>query len=142
MWRELIEEVVPAAEVSAPAIGTALSEAAERLGHDLPDALVSLLLESNGLVGEHGLGLVWDLDRIVADNLDFRQRTDYRDLYMPFDPLLFFGDAGNGDQFALLSPPLDRDDVFAWNHEDDSRTWVAPDLSTYLRWWVSGRIQL
>ncbi|MGD9531416.1 MAG: SMI1/KNR4 family protein [Candidatus Nanopelagicales bacterium] len=142
MWRELIAELIPTASLSEPAPAAALSDASDRLGHVLPGALASLMLESNGVMGDHGLGLVWDLDRIVADNLSFRQSMDFRDLYMPFDPLLFFGDAGNGDQFALLCPPVDRDDVFAWDHEDDSRTWVAPDLETYLRWWVSGRIQL
>jgi hypothetical protein len=26
--------------------------------------------------------------------------TDFKELYMPFDCLLFFADAGNGDQFG------------------------------------------
>jgi hypothetical protein len=29
-----------------------------------------------------------------------------------------------------------------WNHEDDSRTWVAPNLAKYLEWWLTGRITL
>ncbi|WSL80461.1 SMI1/KNR4 family protein [Kitasatospora sp. NBC_01266] len=60
---------------------------------------------------------------------------------MPFDPLLFFADAGNGDLFALL-PRIGRPDVFVWNHEDDSRTWVAPSLAKYLEWWLTGQIKL
>ena len=60
---------------------------------------------------------------------------------MPFGPLLFFADAGNGDLFALLSR-IDRSDVFAWNHEDDSRTWVAPSLAKYLKWLLTGQIKL
>lgn len=60
---------------------------------------------------------------------------------MPFDPLLFFGDAGNGDQFAfrLVSGLRDKD-IYVWNHENDSRTWVGPSLSRYLEWWADGRI--
>jgi hypothetical protein len=93
-------------------------------------------------MGAYELALVWDLDRIVTDNLEFRRNEQFRTLYMPFGPLLFLGDAGNGDQFALLSPPVDRDDVFAWDHETDSRRWVAGNLETYLRWWLDGRITL
>ena len=63
---------------------------------------------------------------------------------MPFDPLLFFGDAGNGDQFAyaIHEAQVRRNDIFAWDHETDSRTWVAPSLERYLEWWLSGRINV
>jgi len=54
---------------------------------------------------------------------------------------LFFADAGNGDQFALV-PMTTRPEVFAWSHEDDSRTWVAPGLAKYLDWWLTGKIVL
>nr|WP_329202312.1 MULTISPECIES: SMI1/KNR4 family protein [unclassified Streptomyces] len=52
-------------------------------------------------------------------------------LYMPFDALLFFGDNGGGDQFAFVQTPR-RPDVFVWEHETDSRRWVAGDLRDYL----------
>ncbi|MDQ4123150.1 MAG: SMI1/KNR4 family protein [Acidobacteriota bacterium] len=63
---------------------------------------------------------------------------------MPFDSLLFFADAGNGDQFAfrILKGEIRRNDVFVWNHEDDSRTWVASNLKQYLQWWLSGKLQI
>jgi len=64
------------------------------------------------------------VERIAADNVGFRSNADFRELYMPFDPLLFFADAGNGDQFAFPRTPP-RDEVFVWDHEDDSRRWVA-----------------
>ena len=74
----------------------------------------------------------------------FRSKTDFRQLYMPFDSLLFFADPGNGDQFAfpIQSSSIRRADVFVWNHEDDSRTWVAPSLEKYLEWWLDGTIQV
>ncbi|MEV5283286.1 SMI1/KNR4 family protein [Streptomyces sp. NPDC051994] len=59
---------------------------------------------------------------------------------MPFDALLFFADAGNGDLFALLAT-IDRPDVFVWNHEDDSRTCAAPSLAEYLRRRLTGQIE-
>lgn len=107
----------------------------------MPGQLAALLRESNGVDGEYGLGLIWPIERITADNLDFRNTAEFAHLYMPFDPLLFFADAGNGDQFALV-PRTGRPDVFVWDHENDSRTWVAPGLSEYLNWWLTGRIKL
>ena len=53
-------------------------------------------------------------------------------------------DAGNGDQFAfvVLDGEVRRDDIFVWNHEDDSRSWVAPRLEAFYEWWLIGRIEL
>ena len=69
----------------------------------------------------------------------FRRDPEFARLYMPFEPLLFFADAGNGDQFAFVI--RDRPaDVFVWDHESDSRSMVAPGLATYLEWWLDGRI--
>ncbi|MFC8033052.1 hypothetical protein ACFUVU_09590 [Streptomyces griseoincarnatus] len=49
---------------------------------------------------------------------------------MPFDSLLFFGDNGGGDQFALVVAQ-ERDDVFVWDHETGSRMWAgSPGGST------------
>ncbi|NUW33907.1 SMI1/KNR4 family protein [Nonomuraea sp. SMC257] len=53
-------------------------------------------------------------------------------LYMPFNPLLFFADYGGGDQFAYVVDP-GRHDIFVWDHETDSRRWVADNLEEYLR---------
>lgn len=141
MWRELISNLSSVAKFAAPASDVAIREAGALLGGDLPGPLVSLLLETNGVTGEYGLGLVWPIERITEDNQAFRSNEEFRSLYMPFDPLLFFADAGNGDQFAFVWIPR-RDEVFAWDHENDSRRWVAPSLETYLRWWLDGSLRL
>ncbi|NWK54256.1 SMI1/KNR4 family protein [Verrucomicrobiaceae bacterium N1E253] len=123
-------------------------EKIDQLERDLdihcPEALRSLLSETNGIIGEYGLGLMWDIERIKEDNLGFRRSDDFEDLYMPFDHLIFFGDAGNGDQFAFptLRNGKSRDDIFVWNHEDDSRSWVAPSLEVFYEWWLTGRISV
>jgi hypothetical protein len=139
-WRELIQQLTPDCEFSAPAREEQLAAAERALRVTLPDDLRTLLLESNGILGEYGLGLVWPIERIEADNVAFRSNAAFRELYMPFDHLLFFADAGNGDQFAyaVLAGKVRRDDVFVWNHEDDSRKWAAPSLERYLEWWLSG----
>lgn len=145
MWIELIRSMTAECEFSAPATEERLFNAESVLGIELPHDLRHLLSESDGVSGEYGSGLVWPLDRIVEDNRHFRASTAFREIYMPFDHLLFFADAGNGDQFAFpihADGVIHRPDVLAWNHEDDSRTWVAPSLKLYLEWWLSGRIKL
>ncbi|MEU2624300.1 SMI1/KNR4 family protein [Streptomyces sp. NPDC007157] len=141
MWIELVEGLPGPAVFPCPASESALLRCASSLGHPLPTDLVALLRESDGIEGEYGAGLIWSAERIASENRTLREDSELATLYMPFDPLLFFADAGNGDLFALL-PGLQRPDVFAWNHEDDSRTWVAPSLAKYLEWWLTGQIKL
>jgi hypothetical protein len=99
-----------------------------------PEDLRSLLEETNGVIGRYGVGLVWPVERIETDNLDFRSNTSFRELYMPFDHLLFFGDEGGGDQYAfrVLAGVIDPWNVYEWNHENDSRQWFAGGLRDYL----------
>lgn len=121
-----------------------LAAAETALGVRLPEELRAMLLASNGVFGQYELPVVWTLDAIVRENLAFRANADFRELYMPFDHLLFFGDAGNGDQFAypILAGEVRKRDVFGWNHETDSRTWVAPTLERYLAAALGGTIEL
>ena len=121
-----------------PAQVDAIASAEAALGHSLPNDLGRVLAESDGIEGEYGLGLVWSLARIVSDNSTFRTNEQFRRLYMPFDGLVFFADAGNGDQFALtLSGSCE---VYVWDHESDSRSWVAPSVMAYLEGWMTGLI--
>ncbi|MGA5525937.1 SMI1/KNR4 family protein [Streptomyces pseudogriseolus] len=91
----------------------------------------SVVLSGDGCEDEYGSEFFWSADRIASENVMLRTDADLAALYMPFDALLFFADAGNGDLFALV-PGVRRPDVFLWDHETDSRTWVAPRLATYL----------
>ncbi len=131
MWRELILGLTSEVTFATPITDPALTQAAASIDGDLPGPLASLLQETNGIKDRYGSDLVWPLERVVADNRDFRSNPDFTDLYMPFDPLLFFADAGNGDQFAFLWTPR-RDEVFVWDHESDERKWVAKSLEDYL----------
>ena len=124
--------------LTSPARSAALSELEEVLGHLLPPDLRELLSETDGVFGPYEAGLVWPVNRIAEDNVRFR--SDFAELYMNFDSLLFFADAGNGDQFAfpVLPGKSGGSEVFVWNHEDDSRTWKARDLRTYIDEWMTG----
>ncbi|MEZ4707976.1 MAG: SMI1/KNR4 family protein [Caldilineaceae bacterium] len=144
MWITLIRNLTKEARFHAPVDKEAISHTESALGIKIPDALVKLLNETNGIEGEYGIPLIWSIARIEADNLKFRNNTDFRELYMPFDNLLFFADAGNGDQFAfpIQNGQIQRTDIFVWNHEDDSRVWCAPTLQQYLEWWLTGRLKV
>jgi hypothetical protein len=144
MLQQKIRQWAPTCEFSPPASHDSIFSAEHALGVKLPPELGSLLLESNGVTDKYGSGLIWPIECIRAENTAFRSNSDFRDLYMPFDPLLFFADAGNGDQFAyiVLAGRVRRSDIFCWDHENDSRTWVAPSLEKYLDWWLSGKLKL
>lgn len=119
-----------------PATPAALTAVEAALGHRLPIDLRELLAEANGIQGEYGLGLVWSAERIATDNHLFRTSADFADLYMPFDGLVFFADAGNGDQFFVSLSG--NSEVYVWDHESDSRTWVATTVLGYLEGWMRG----
>lgn len=145
MWIEKLKKLGAAIELHPSITLSELQIAEERLGLAFPEPLRAILRETNGVEGEYGLALLWPLESIVKQNLQFRNEPSFKKLYMPFDNFLFFGDAGNGDQFGfpiVANGTIPRNDIFAWNHEDDSRVWVAPSLALYFEWWVSGKIQL
>jgi hypothetical protein len=141
MWSELLAAIPGLTITNQPASADALDDAARRLNQPLPVELAAVLREVGSVEGDYELGLVWPIERIITENLALREDADFARLYMPFDHLLFFGDAGNGDLFGLV-PQTGRPDVFAWDHEDDSRKWVAPGLAKYLEWWQNGRLTL
>jgi len=122
-----------------------IAGAERKVGIAFPQDLMNALQESDGIVGKYELALVWPLERIVKDNLTFRNNAEFASLYMPFDHLLFFGDAGNGDQFAYSvarSGRIEDPDIFVWDHENCSRKWAAPNLAKYLEWWITGQLKL
>ncbi len=142
MWRERISEWSADVSFHPPATAAAITDGERALGQKLPDDLVGLLHETNGIGAPYGFGLIWPVERIRNDNLRFRTDPDYARRYLPFDSMMFFADAGNGDQFAFISGDRPDNDVVAWDHQTDSRTRFAGSLAAYLEWWLDGRIHL
>jgi hypothetical protein len=123
-----------------PATREAIQSVEAALGHPLPRELRELLNETDGIEGEYGLGLLWNAERIATDNASFRSSTDFADIYMPFVGLVFFADAGNGDQFFVSLSGTNE--VYVWDHESDSRTWVATTVLGYLEAWMRGKLTI
>ena len=100
IWRTFIEHLAEDYQLFPPAYPSALTRVERELQVALPEELKTLLTETNGLLGRYD-EVIWSAQNIVERNLEFRRTPDFIEVYMPFDPLLFFGDAGNGDQLPL-----------------------------------------
>jgi hypothetical protein len=142
MWKEFIQSETSGYHFAKPAIKSDISQIKEKLHVELPSDLLELFNETNGVFDEYNCPLIWSANQIIKDNLFFRTFNDYKDIYMPFDHLLFFSDAGNGDLFgyAILNGSIQRDDIFVWDHESDSRKWVASSLKDFIEGWANSRI--
>ena len=144
MWKEYIQSATTGYHFAEPTIKSDIRQIKEKLHVDLPTDLLELLNETNGVFDEFDCPIVWSTKQILEDNLFFRTFRDYKDIYMPFDHLLFFSDAGNGDLFGfpILNGSIQRDDVFVWDHESDSRNWVASSLKDFIEGWANSRISV
>jgi hypothetical protein len=130
-WRELAESVAPAVEFGDRETRDRI-EAAERvLSCRFPGNLADLLTEC-GSVTRNGIPVVWGVADIVRENSELRNSADLAELYMPFEPLLFFGGGRGGELFAFVRKPERDRDVFVWDHESDGRWRVAFSLRDYL----------
>jgi hypothetical protein len=132
-----------------PAAESLLAELKTQIGlKELPTELEELYTQTNGvyelLDGQKIGELIWTIDRVIETNKEYRSYSDFKKIYMSFDQLLFISDAGNGDLFCFvtLNGEFDRFDIFVWNHENDSRTWVAPNLTKFIEWWTNGIIKV
>ena len=105
------------------------------LNINIPVELKSLLNKTNGISDKYGANLIWSAEKILKENKDFRADEGFRELYMPFENLMFFGDEINSDLFAfiILNNRINRHDIYVWEHETDSRVWFASNLENYLK---------
>jgi hypothetical protein len=98
--------------------------------------------EANGTTDRYGDG-IWSAEQVIRTNLEFRSYPEQNDLYMTFEACFFFAGAGNGDQFFFpvqADGQIHRPDVFVWDHESDSRKWVANDLQHFVTAWFAGKL--
>lgn len=134
-WKSLVTLAASDAGFAAPAAETEIAAVERTLGLRLPPGLREFLQESDGVTADYGSGVVWPVADIQRRNQEFRGATSLRELYMPFDHLLFFGDDGGGNQFAFAIQAdghIHKSDVYQWEHETDARSWFAGNLESFL----------
>ncbi|MFF2878513.1 SMI1/KNR4 family protein [Gottfriedia sp. NPDC057991] len=142
MWKNLIIKVSEEPLFNEPATQVQLEEINEKFNLEITNELANLLKETNGF--DSGGVRFWSSNEIIEENVERRTLEVYKDCYMSFDSLLFFADAGNGDffGFSIINGHIQKDDIYVWNHEDDSRTWIAPSLEEFFIWWSEGSISI
>ena len=145
MWKEYVTSISKEYHFKEPATKLEMAQIQKELNVELPDELADLLNETNGAFDNWNCPLIWSTSQIVKDNLFFRNFEDYKDIYMPFDNLFFFSDAGNGDLFCyaiLKNGIIEKTDIYVWNHENDSRIWVAASLKHFIEGWITGKLEV
>lgn len=142
MWKDMVTNKTNDYQFRSPATQSDLEQIREAFGIELPADLKSLLSETNGIFCEYGSALIWSASQIVRENKNIRNHEGFHDIYWSFDTLLFFSDAGNGDLFgfSIINGVIRKNDIYVWNHEDDSRKWVAPSLKKFIEWSLDGKI--
>lgn len=142
MWKDYIGAISKEYSFTQRASIGEIAQIKKKLNVELPKKLLELYSETNGVFDSFNCPLIWSTSQIIEDNSFFRNFKDYKDIYMPFDHLLFFSDNGCGDLFGyrILSGGIQTEDIYVWNHEDDSRTWVASSLELFIKGWITGEI--
>ncbi|MFN8059324.1 MAG: SMI1/KNR4 family protein [Vicinamibacterales bacterium] len=130
-WRERLKRWCPGVHLLGPASVQEIGDVERSLDVALPSDLRHVLSASNGVRGPQSTP-VWSTRTLAEANRLFR--SELGELYMSFSSLLFFGDAGDGDQYAfrVVNGEVDGGSVYVWNHRDDSRVWAAPCLEAFL----------
>ncbi|WP_394514548.1 SMI1/KNR4 family protein [Priestia aryabhattai] len=108
----------------------------------IPKELRSLLYETNGINDSYGYSLIWSIEKITRENLNLGERLE--DVYLPFNNLLFFADARNGDMFgySILDRSIKQNDIYLWNHRNNEQTNIAPSLNDFVEDWIRGKLSI
>ncbi|WP_327078160.1 SMI1/KNR4 family protein [Priestia megaterium] len=108
----------------------------------IPKELRSLLYETNGVNDSYGYSLIWSIEKIIRENLNLGERLE--DIYLPFNNLLFFADARNGDMFgySISDRSIKQNDIYLWNHGNNEQTQIAPSLNDFVEDWISGKLSI
>ena len=129
MYIEKIKEHAKASRfivINPPASDVEIQELKDSLG-EIPEDLVVLLKEING-----DDNVFLSAKDIIETNMMLRTDPDF-DVYMPLDCLLVFAHNGCGDYYGYQIRKEGIDSwIFLWDHENDSRTWVARGLEHFI----------
>lgn len=143
-WKRYMDSFTTDVHYVEPATPEQLDEVEKQLNVKLPPKLSDLLKQTNGIFDQYNYPYVWSTNQIIEENLSVRNFEDYKDIYMPFDHLLFFSNSGFGDLFgfAILNGQVQNDHIFVWDHETDCRKLMAISLETFLKGWITGEVSI
>lgn len=147
VWMETINRISSKYVFKDPASGELISSLEDNLNVQLPCELKNLLCETDGVIEKHDFAqwsVIWSSKVIIEENLQIRNNQILKENYMPFENLLFFADAGNGDLFGyfIIDKSAQKDAIYVWNHEDDSPNRVASSLKEFIEGWLGGSISI
>ena len=134
-WKQLTKSYASDAKFARPTTETRIVAVEQSLGIRLPAQLREFWLEADGFSADYGSRVIWSVNHLEEQNQQFRTTAGFKDLYMPFEHLLLFGDDSGGDHFAFAihaDGQIHKNVVFRWDHETDSRAWYASRLEQFL----------
>jgi hypothetical protein len=160
-WRELITSIYEVRrqqpgiagkpEFYPAASAATIAEAETALNAALPGTLLSLLLETNGVMdmmaidgGDwfESMWLLWNIKEIVEQNRSYRAASEEGTYERDFSTLLFF--AGAGSDGILFAFPVEdgacSPRVVVWHPIMDELDDLAPSLEDFLRGWLMSTI--
>lgn len=135
-----------------PASVEEIAEAECRLNATFPQALQSLLLETNGvmsLLSVHGsdwfdnMWLILPLEEILAEN-DRAVPLGNQSVRDQYQTLFFAGAGCDGIQFGFPIGEGQRceDGIVVWHPSRETLTPIASSLETFIAGWLEGTIQV
>lgn len=126
--KSLKEKIEKHWEPHPPASEEQILAIEQELGMKLPDDLREVYKYANGIDSEYGIAL-WKLGELIAENSNVKEEHAESNWVMPADSFLFFAPEGNGDYygFPITQAGIGKR-VMALEHEDDSRSYSAPDI--------------
>lgn len=131
-WKSLIQKISDEWKVFEPKISDkTIKEIENKLKVRFPKELKNLYSETDGIKDEYGYDVVFPIESLIPKNLEMREFEGFKELYMPFDNLLFIGEYGNGDLFAfpiMMNGKIEKREIFVWDHEFDDRKYVAGSI--------------
>ena len=144
MWKDYLISISKECQFKAPATEVDISLIKRYLNIDLPQKLADLYKETNGVFGNYGISFIWSTEQMVKENLFFWTIHKQNDSIRSLDKFLFFSDAGNGDLFgySIENGSIQYDDIYVWNHEDDSQRVIASSLEEFIKGWILGEISV
>ncbi|TXT63742.1 MAG: SMI1/KNR4 family protein (modular protein) [Promethearchaeota archaeon] len=130
-WKNIIPMISEEWKITKPAKSYLIQNIERKFQIQLPKELLTLYDQTNGVKDQFSYDLIFPVEVLIEKNTEMRTYDGFKDLYMPFDNILFIGEYGNGDLFGYpinMNRKIRNRFIFIWNHENDSRKWASMSI--------------